>query len=101
MRFLTYNLSLLPFYSHVLERVRSGATFLDAGCCFGQEICYLVQDGVPSSQLYGFDLEMDSIGLGYQLFCDRDKLRATFVAGDVLVGTNTPEGQELANCKDK
>lgn len=96
MRFLTYNLSLVPFYSQVLERVRLGATFLDAGCCFGQEIRYLVQGGIPSSQLYGFDLEADFIDLGYQLFRDHDKLQATFVSGDVLAGPNAPEGQELS-----
>ena len=96
MRFLTYNLSLLPFYITVLERIRSGATFLDAGSCFGQEIRYLVQDGVPSSQLYGFDLEPEFIELGYQIFRDRDKLQATFVSGDILAEPTMSEGQELA-----
>ena len=96
MRFSTYNLSLLPFYSRVLERVRSGAILLDAGCCFGQEIRYLVQDGVPSTQLYGFDLEPEFIHLGYQLFRDRDKVQATFVSGDILAEPTAPEGQEIA-----
>lgn len=68
MRFFTYNLSLLPFYTQVLTRLLSGATFLDAGCCFGQEIRYLVQASIPSAQLYGFDLEPDFIDLGYQFF---------------------------------
>ena len=95
MRFLTYNLSLLPFYNQVLARLRSGATFLDAGCCFGQEIRYLVRDGVPSAQLYGFDLEPEFIDLGYRLFRDRDKLQATFVSGDVIAGPTAPEFQEL------
>lgn len=99
MRFLTYNLSLLPFYRQVLTRIHSGATFLDAGCCFGQEIRYMVQDGVPSTQLYGFDLEPDFIELGYQLFRDRDKLQATFVSGDVLAGPTTPGGQEFIKLK--
>ena len=96
MRFLTHNLSLLPFYTTVLEHTRSGETFLDAGCCFGHEIRYLVQDGVHSSQLYGFDLEPDFIELGYHLFRDRDRLQAIFVSGDILAEPTMPEGQELA-----
>ena len=101
MRFLTYNLSLLPFYTQVLMRLRSGATFLDAGCCFGQEIRYLVQDRVPSAQLYGFDLVPDFIDLGYELFRDRDKLQATFTSGDVLAGPTAPGGHGFANLKGK
>ena len=52
MRFLTSNLSLLPFYTTILKGIRSGAIFLDAGCCFGQGIRYLVQDAIHSTQLY-------------------------------------------------
>ena len=96
MRFLTYNLARLPFYKRLLERLRSGATFLDAGCCFGQEIRYLVRDGVDSAQLYGFDLEPEFLELGYELFRDRGKLQAKFLSGDVLASPAEPGGQQLA-----
>ena len=79
----------------MLSRLRSGATFLDAGCCFGQEIRSLVQAGIPSSQLYGFDLEQRFTDLGYELFQDRDRLQATFLSGDVLAEPGSKESGQL------
>ena len=95
MRFLSYNLSLLPFYQEVLTRLRAEAVFLDAGCCFGQELRYLVHDGIPSSQLYGFDLEPAFIELGYELFRDQTKIQTTFVSGDVLASPGSTEYGDL------
>ena len=45
--FLDSGLSASPYYQEVLERVKQGETFLDLGCCFGQELrvlvsCYVV-----------------------------------------------------------
>ena len=101
MRFLAYNLSRLPFHHEVLARLRSGATFCDAGCCFGQELRFLAHDGIPSTQLYGFDLETRFIEFGYQLFRDRDRSHATFVAGNVLASSASPEGAELSKLEGK
>ena len=39
--------------------------------------------------------------LGYQLFRDRDKLQATFVSGDVLAPSASPEGAELITLEGK
>ena len=96
MRFLTYNLILLPFYQEILTRLQSGATFLDAGCCFGQELRYLVRDGIPSTQLYAFDLEPEFIELGYELFRDRAKIQANFVSGDILASPDSAQAGDLA-----
>lgn len=85
LRFLNASLPSHPSYPAILSLLlRSGATYLDAGCCFAQELRYLVRAGVPSKQLYGFDIEPEYFEYGYELFCDRDTLQATFVAGDVL-----------------
>ncbi|KAL9094201.1 MAG: hypothetical protein Q9165_003616 [Trypethelium subeluteriae] len=89
LRFLTPNLPKVPVYTQVLEKLRDGATLLDAGCCFGQEIRYLVEAGIPSSQLYGFDLEMGFIDLGFELFRDRTSLQAHFFDGDLLASPST------------
>ena len=51
----------------------------------------MFNENVPSTQLYGFDLEPAFINLGYDLFQDRDKLRATMLSGDVLADINTPD----------
>jgi SAM-dependent methyltransferase len=68
----------------VLERVRAGETFLDLGCCFGQDIRKLVHDGAPSDNAIGVDNESRFIDLGYELFGDRETLNARFYTGDVF-----------------
>lgn len=59
MRFLSFNLSRMPFWPRVLERLRTDPSsgFLDVGCCFGQEIRFLADQGIPGEQLFGCDLE--------------------------------------------
>ncbi|KAL3441674.1 hypothetical protein BJX65DRAFT_322106 [Aspergillus insuetus] len=89
MRFLTCHLARLPFYQHVLARLRASPAngFLDAGCCVGQELRHLVYAAsIPASQLYGFDLEPEFFAMGYKLFRDNaDTFPATFVSGNLGV----------------
>ncbi|KAL4873669.1 hypothetical protein BDV12DRAFT_159382 [Aspergillus spectabilis] len=87
MRFLSLHLKRHLHYERVLEYLRnnSAAGFLDAGCCVGQEIRFLTQQGIPDHQLFGLDLEQPFVDLGYQLFRDKDRLDATFVLGDLHV----------------
>jgi len=59
-------------------------TYLDLGCCFGQDIRRLVHDGAPSENFYGSDLRLDFMELGYNLFRDRDSLKSKFIASDVF-----------------
>ncbi|RHZ57482.1 uncharacterized protein CDV56_106069 [Aspergillus thermomutatus] len=75
MRFLAFNLPRMPFYNRVLERLRTdpSTNFLDAGCCFGQEIRSLVDQGISGKQLFGCDVEQAFIDLGYLLFRDKDR----------------------------
>lgn len=74
-----------PYYETLLSRLKTGnETLLDLGCCFGQEIRKLVYDGVPSSQLYGCDLLSGYFDCGYDLFRDRDTLKATFFQADIF-----------------
>lgn len=69
-----------------LKAPASTETFLDVGCCLGHVIRQLIVDGVSSERLYGTDLQPLFLDLGYELFRDRnkEKSRATFVAGDML-----------------
>jgi len=71
-------------YPEVLNRIRDGETFLDLGCCVGQDIRKLVYDGAPSENLIGVDTEPRFLNLGYELFNDREKLKAHFYAEDVF-----------------
>ena len=97
MRFLAFNLSRMPFYDRVVDRLRTdlSANFLDAGCCFGQEIRSLADHGIPGKQLFGCDLEQVFIDLGYRLFRDKDRLEATFATGDLTAEDTKFAGSQL------
>ncbi|KAI2470186.1 hypothetical protein F4781DRAFT_185854 [Annulohypoxylon bovei var. microspora] len=95
-RFLSLKFTLDLRYQIVLNRLlapKSAASFLDVGCCVGQVLRQLAFDGVDSSRLFGTDLEPRFLEAGYDLFKDRDKFKATFVAGDVLsLGSESSDG---------
>jgi hypothetical protein len=72
----------------VIERLKapgSKETFLELGGFIFQTIRQLAFQGVESARLYGTDLHAEFIELGYEQFRDRDTLKATFVAGDMLL----------------
>jgi len=72
-------------YPTILDRLKNNnETFLDLGCCFGQEIRRLVYDGAPQSNLYGADLRLEFFDLGYKLFRDASTLKAKFFAADIF-----------------
>jgi hypothetical protein len=67
------------------------------GCCLGQVLRQFRADGVDGSQLFGTDLEPKLFEIGFAMFRDRDKLGATFVAGDLIdpddAGTHALRGK--------
>lgn len=80
-----------PSFSHledefkeIVERLTKGEKFLDLACCFGQTIRQLVASGAPAENMLGCDLQNEFIDLGYRLFKDQDRLRATFLAADIF-----------------
>lgn len=89
-RFRFLDLGLMDFdeYGEVLDRMGRGERLLDLGCCFGQEIRKLIADGAPPDNIYGCDLKSEFTQLGYDLFKDRDRLRATFLAADIFDQTS-------------
>lgn len=80
--FLEFSIGDHSIYPNVLDHLKNGATLLDLGCCFGQDIRKLVFDGAPATNLTGSELDADFIALGYDLFRDKDRLQATFETGD-------------------
>ncbi|KAL9066105.1 MAG: hypothetical protein Q9161_007763 [Pseudevernia consocians] len=97
VRFLDYTLPHHPYYAPTLARLRSGARFLDAGCCFGQELRFLAHnEQIPAEQLYGLDLEPGFMEMGYTLFRDKDRFDAHMLSGDLMADPAAPEAQELA-----
>ncbi|KAI9729468.1 MAG: hypothetical protein M1834_006849 [Cirrosporium novae-zelandiae] len=89
-RFLDLSISRAPLYPTIIRRLQSGDTFLDMGCCFGQDIRSLVMDGAQPDSLSGTDLIHEYLDLGYELFQDRDTLKAHFFAADALDEESVP-----------
>ena len=98
MRFHSFSHSHMPFWPRVLERLRTDPSgeFLDVGCCFGQEIRFLADQGIPGKQLFGCDSEQVLIDLGYWLFRDEDRLKATFAVGDLCADEPHFDDSEIA-----
>ena len=61
----------------------------------------MFKEGVPATQLYGFDLQPAFIDMGYELFRDRGKLHANMFSGDILADPSAPEGQNLTALEGK
>lgn len=81
---LTPNIKRSHVYPVIIERLQSGASFLDIGCFLGQDLRALVVDGAPSNNFYGIDI-VSHWELGYEMFRDREKFSARFIEGDILV----------------
>ncbi|KAG8996463.1 hypothetical protein FRB94_008259 [Tulasnella sp. JGI-2019a] len=97
-RFLEPSIVTQPLYPHILERIKAGQKYLDLGCCFAQDIRYLVSQGAPAENIYGSDLHGEFIDLGYELFMDRDKLKSTFITANIF-DTSPPSGFESVRGK--
>ncbi|KAI1807093.1 hypothetical protein F4811DRAFT_560093 [Daldinia bambusicola] len=88
-RFTNLTLITHPLYNRIVDLLKSSSTeasYLDIGCCFGQDLRQLVLDGVRSERLEGLDIEKRLLDLGYELFLDRGTLKANFVISDILRG---------------
>ena len=86
-QFLVFTITKSPCYNRIVAALKepgTESTLLDIGCCFGQDVRKLVHDGAPPDNLFACDLECRFIELGYQLFADRDSLRAHFFTANVL-----------------
>ncbi|KAF3940040.1 hypothetical protein ABW19_dt0207747 [Dactylella cylindrospora] len=83
-RFLDFAITESPGWPTVIETLHGGGKFLDLGCCFAQDVRALAHAGVPSENLYGADLKLDFIDLGYELFRDQDSLKSKFIEADIF-----------------
>ncbi len=78
----------------LLHRLTSeDQTFLDLGCCFGQDLRALAAAGAPSENLYATDLRRDFWELGYELFKDKETLKSRFIEANVLAADSEQVGE--------
>ena len=86
-KFLNLSISDLPCYPRVVSLLKSPQTqhtLLDLGCCFAQDLRKLVHDGVPSENLYGCDTEQEFLDLSYELFKDKETMKAHLFIANAL-----------------
>jgi SAM-dependent methyltransferase len=76
-------------YEQFVERIRNGASVLDVGCCFGQDLRRLAfESGALTEHWYATDLNRDLWDIGYDMFRDKNRMKATFITGDILADEN-------------
>ncbi len=56
------------------------ARILDYGCGTGDDLRALIKDGFPKENLIGYDMDWDSINVGFDIYLDKDKLKNLFIA---------------------
>ncbi|KAI9877445.1 MAG: hypothetical protein M1830_003867 [Pleopsidium flavum] len=87
--FLHSALRTLPIYASLLPRLCAGdATYLDLGCGLGEELRWLLADGVPTSAMVGVDLLPELWELGFELFRDRARMDGRFIPADIFDAGN-------------
>jgi SAM-dependent methyltransferase len=70
------NIRRHPLYRNVLERK---GRLLDYGSGTGDDIRALIEDGYPKSRITAYDVNWDSINLGFDLYLDEERLQGIFV----------------------
>lgn len=89
LAFLDFGISKLGNYPEILERVKAGEGLIDFGTFFGQDLRRLAADGAPTENLYATDIEGLFWNLGYDLFRDAGRFKATFIEADALDTSRT------------
>jgi SAM-dependent methyltransferase len=70
---------LILTHGHYKEVLEKGGKFLDFGCGTGDDIRQLMRDGYPKKDILGFDIDCNSLDLGFDLYNDRSKMKGIFI----------------------
>lgn len=71
-------------HKHYQDILQNAGELLDYGCGSGDDLRALVADGYPQQQVRGFDINWDSINLGFDLYLDREARVHHFLVADSL-----------------
>jgi SAM-dependent methyltransferase len=71
------------FYRHALART---GRLLDYGCGTGDNVRQLLRDGFPRDRITAFDINRESIDLGFDLYLDRKEMEDLVVSGTFPFG---------------
>ncbi|KAI0720552.1 hypothetical protein C8T65DRAFT_633472 [Cerioporus squamosus] len=85
--FMRLKIARLPAYPQFIQlgKEREGATFLDMGCCFGNDVRKAVLDGWPVEGAIACDLSKKLWDLGHELFRSTpETFPVPFLEGDIL-----------------
>lgn len=82
-----------------MDTLKRGGRYLDIGCAVGQDLRRLVLDGCPSTNLFAIETAGGFVDLSYELFRDKDTLKADFIKADFLDRSNS-DSQALLNTVD-
>lgn len=81
MRIGEPNIRNHPLYKKILLRRRK---FLDYGCGTGDDIRALLKDGYPRKNIKGFDIEWNSLNIGFDLYRDKERTQDIFTVSTTL-----------------
>jgi len=87
-RFLYSRMAKHNNYPKVTDAInshyKSGSPFkvADVGCCFGTDTRKLILDGCHLNDVYAIDVHDEYWNIGYDLYCDKDKLKVNVLFTD-------------------
>ena len=68
----------------MITHLKVGASILDVGCCFGQDLRHMAADGAPTQHMYSSDIVPEFWDLGFDLYRDFSSFKAQFIEADIL-----------------
>ena len=82
--FLITRTPALRCYRDIVARLEAGASIIDVGCCFGQDLRHLAADGAPTDKMYASDIVPQLWDISYDLYRDVSHMKARFILADAL-----------------
>jgi hypothetical protein len=71
-----------PAYDTIFSTLKNGASIVDCGCFFSSDFRFLAFQGVPTNNMYGFDIEPRFFDIAFEFYNDRDRWKGTFITAD-------------------